>query len=167
MKQLDKRVFWIFFIQFLIVAIVASGMATSMYIGFSTEFSENATFAPEPNLFIILAIITIFVLISYFWAKLTLHYYRYNLTEDGFRKEKGVIWKQYTTIPYDRIQNVDIYRGVLARIFGLSDLRIQTAANESNYSQSSGVLPGLSKELAEELRDELIGRAKKAKNQGL
>jgi uncharacterized membrane protein YdbT with pleckstrin-like domain len=116
------------------------------------------------------------VLLIFFWilAKLTYHFYRYELREDGFRKELGVIWKKYVTIPYDRIQNIDIYRGVIARILGLSDLNIQTAGASAQISRygarglgAEGVLPGLSQEVAEQLRDELVRRARQSKNQGL
>ena len=67
-------------------------------------------------------IIPIFLILCFIWAKLTYRFYRYESTDLGFRKESGVIYKKYVTIPYDRIQNVDIYRGILARILGLSDL---------------------------------------------
>ncbi len=88
----------------------------------------------------------------------------------GFRKELGVIWKRYVTIPYDRIQNVDIYRGVIARLLGLSDLNIQTAGatfGSGRSAFSEGRLLGLSRDIAEKLRDELILRARHSKNQGL
>ena len=88
--------------------------------------------------------------------------------EDVFKKESGVIWKKYVSIPYERIQNVDIYRGVFARILGLSDLHIQTAgASVVSYGRgglagvgAEGRLPGIGKDVAEKLRDGLIKRAK-------
>lgn len=98
-------------------------------------------------------------------------FYKYELREDGFRKEHGVIWKKYVHIPYERIQNVDIYRGILARLLGLSDLQIQTAGMSSvtgSYGAGSeGRLLGVTKEEAERLRDELIRRARGSKNQGV
>lgn len=112
-------------------------------------------------------IILVLLVSSFVWAKLTYHFYRYELTDSGFRKELGVIWKVYVTIPYDRIQNVDIYRGILARLLGLSDLQIQTAGI-SGMVASEGRLPGLSREVAEQLRDEIIQRARQLRgNQGL
>ena len=123
-----------------------------------------------PFIFIIL----LFATLLFFWAKLSYRFYKYELTDDGFRKELGVIYKKYVTIPYDRIQNVDIYRGILARILGLSDLHIQTAGASAQVSRygwlaggAEGRLPGLSKEDAEKLRDELIRRAKQPRYQGL
>ncbi|MEK7117403.1 MAG: PH domain-containing protein, partial [Patescibacteria group bacterium] len=116
-------------------------------------------------------LLILIVAVSYIWARLTYNYYRYELTETGFRKEKGVIYKKYVTIPYDRIQNVDIYRGILARILGLSDLNIQTAGASAVVGQygafdvgAEGRLPALSKEVAEQLRDEVIARAQKSRS---
>ena len=115
------------------------------------------------------------IVVGAVWSKLSYHYYRYELTEDGFRKESGVISKKYVTIPYERIQNVDIYRGLIARILGLSDLNIQTAGASAVVTRKGGAmsagaegrLPGVSKEDAELLRDELVKRSRQSKNQGL
>ena len=122
----------------------------------------------------LLIILMSFVLLLYVWARLSYKFYRYELTDDGFKKELGVIYKKYVTIPYERIQNVDIYRGILARILGLSDLNIQTAGASAQVTKygvfgagAEGRLPGLLHEDAEKLRDELIKRAKHSSNQGL
>ena len=76
--------------------------------------------------------------------------------------------------PYERIQNVDIYRGIFTRLLGLSDLQIQTAGMSATIGRygafgvaAEGRLPGISKEEAETLRDELIRRARGHKNQGI
>jgi len=63
------------------------------------------------------------------------------------------------------LQNVDILRGIFARMFGLSDLQIQTAGQSATtgfslLSSSEGRLPGLDIQTAEKLKDELIKRAK-------
>ncbi len=113
-------------------------------------------------------IIPIVIVIFFVLAKLSVHFYRYELADAGFRKELGVIYKKYITIPYDRIQNVDITRGILERLLGLSRLIIQTAGASSGVAGvAEGVLPGLSREVAEQLRDDLIARANRSKNQGL
>jgi uncharacterized membrane protein YdbT with pleckstrin-like domain len=106
------------------------------------------------------------LIICFIWSKLTYYFYRYELMDAGFRKELGVIYKKYVTIPYDRIQNVDISRGILDRILGLSSLNIQTAGS-SDMTGAEGRLPGLSREVAEQLRDELIQRARQSTNHGL
>lgn len=163
MKQLDPKAVWMFFLQsafFWLFLVVFMGISSAR------AFVASGMPAIWPILLILGALIAI----SYFWAQLSWKYYRYELTPNGFRKESGVIWKRYVTIPYDRIQNVDVLRGPLARILGLSDLHIQTAgmsAGANGVAASEGRLPGISKEEADSLRDELIERAKAGRHQGL
>jgi len=175
MNQLDPKAVWLFFFSFLgrglVVAVFFIGFTISIFLneaasGFYIDFLSFWT--------ILWVFLILYVVIAYVWARLTYHFYRYEFTENGFRKELGVIWKKYVTIPYDRIQNIDIYRGVIARLLGLSDLHIQTAGASAQYSRygawglaAEGRLPGLSPEVAEQLRDELVRQAKISKEQGL
>ena len=122
----------------------------------------------------LVAVVVVVSILTYIWAKLSYHFYKYELTELGFRKESGVIWKKYVTIPYARIQNVDINRGIIARLLGLSDLHIQTAGASANISRygfsginAEGRLPGVSRVDAEVLRDELVKRASRLQTQGV
>lgn len=174
MKQLDSKAVWSFFFgsvsSLLIVAIVLIIWGLSLYFSFFADFrgfsgGDNEEF-PFEFLNWLWIIIPAALILWFVWAKLTYHFYRYELTDAGFRKELGVIYKMYVTIPYDRIQNVDIYRGILDRILGLSNLNIQTAG-ASGVAGAEGRLPGLSREVAEQLRDELIQRARQSNNQGL
>ena len=162
MRQLDPKAVWLFFLRSVFVFLF---IAIWIGLGFITAFG---------SLWIGLLIFLAVLVFSFIWAKLTYHFYRYELTDAGFRKELGVISKKYVTIPYDRIQNVDIYRGILARILGLSDLNIQTAGMSATVGRfgvsgggAEGRLPALSRKTAEQIRDELIQRARQAKNQGL
>ena len=177
MKQLDPKAVWLFFISFVLrsfIPIIFLSVWGSAFLG---NFSNSLVRASEFSFTFLnwlWIIIPAFLVLCFVWAKLTYHFYRYELTDAGFRKELGVIYKKYVTIPYDRIQNVDIYRGILARILGLSDLNIQTAGMSATVGRygvsgggSEGRLPALSLEVAERLRDELIQRARQSKNQGL
>jgi len=40
---------------------------------------------------------------------------------------RGVWWKHKSTVPYNRITNIDISQGPLSRHFGLAKIRVQTA----------------------------------------
>lgn len=71
---------------------------------------------------------------------------------------------------------MNIHRGIVARILGLSDLNIQIAGASAQVSRygtwglgAEGRLLGLSREVAEQLRDGLVKRARQSKttNQGL
>ncbi|MDP2593045.1 MAG: PH domain-containing protein [bacterium] len=170
MKQLHPRAVWIFFLNNVFFWLFVVGMILFNMAGILVDVEKlNSLIATLVALTILTIVAT--VLISYVFARLSYHFYRYELREDGFRKEYGIIWKKYVTIPYERIQNVDIYRGIIARILGLSDLHIQTAGMSftGKYGGTSeGRLPGLGKEDAEIMRDELVRRARGARGtQGL
>lgn len=159
MEKLDPKVVWIFFFRFL-----TAGLILALILGyFFRIFIMAINFAFAWLIIILFAVIGIFG--SYGWAKLSYNAYKFELTEETFKKEHGVICKRYISIPYGRIQNIDIHRGILARILGLSDLMIQTAGYAGAYpGDPEGRLPGLSKEKAEAIREELIRRAKEAKS---
>jgi len=167
MTQLDPKAVWLFFVRFMLfslplfVPLFFFGVLASL--GIKDDDGDTI-----PSIFSFSwVLIPILIILCYVWARLTNYYYRYELTDAGFRKELGVIYKRYVTIPYDRIQNVDIYRGILARILGLSDLNIQTAGTSAPTIMGEGRLPGLSKEEAERLRNELVDRARRSRSQGL
>ncbi len=122
--------------------------------------------------FLILFVLWLFVtiLLSYAWAKMSYDRWHYEFRPEGFYVEQGIFWKKQTTIPYEKIQNVDIRRGILAQIFGVSDVQIQTAGY-SGYmggrgwgpviaAMSEGLLPSLDVDIAESVKNELIKRAK-------
>lgn len=163
MQQLDPKAIWIFFVRFLIIIIVFGFIFGIYGVAFLVTYGLIAV-ESLPSLLI--AFVIAVALFAYVWARLSVYYYRYELTEAVFKKEYGVIYKRYVSIPYERVQNVDIGRGLVARILGLSTLVIQTAGM-SGTARSEGVLPGLLKEIAEELREEIINKVGKSKNQGL
>lgn len=75
----------------------------------------------------------------------------YQLRDDDLLFRRGLLFQRFVSVPYGRMQLVDITRGPLARALGLSDLHFVTAA------ASSGVMiPGLLVADAEELRDKLV-----------
>lgn len=171
MKQLHPRAVWFFFIPALLPA--PGFMIALAVIGLSLSAEGELPAALSGGMLLLLGVLAIaaYIAVAYVWAKLTYHFYRYELREDGFRKEHGIIWKRYVTIPYDRIQNVDIFRGLIARILGLSDIQVQTAGaiTAGSYGAfAEGRLPGIGKEEAEMIRDELVRRARSSRaGQGL
>jgi uncharacterized protein len=173
MKQLHRRAIWLFFIK-----LVSRWAIIIVFGGFYFYFRyflrkeglsdvSDAVFSSAPWYIAwgwLLPVLLIVFL--YVWARLQYRFYKYELRDDGFRKELGVIYKRYVTIPYGRIQNIDIYRGLLDRVLGLSDLHIQTAGM-SGVASTEGRLPGLGPQEAELLRDEILQRAGGGNKQGL
>ena len=75
----------------------------------------------------------------------------YRLREDDLLFRKGLAWQRFVAVPYGRMQLVDINRGPIARAFGLSELKLVTAAAASHIT-----IPGLPEADAEILRDRLV-----------
>jgi uncharacterized protein len=78
----------------------------------------------------------------------------YQLRTDDLLFRRGLMWQRFVAVPYGRMQLVDINRGPIARLLGLSELRFVTAA-----AASAVVIPGLPLAVAEELRDHLVALA--------
>ncbi len=66
------------------------------------------------------------------WAYLYYGTVRYLLTMTEMTWGRGVLWRQTGIVPYNRITNVDIIQGPVMRLFGISNLRIQTAGYSAN-----------------------------------
>ncbi|PPF34249.1 PH domain-containing protein [Pseudoclavibacter sp. AY1H1] len=78
----------------------------------------------------------------------------YQLRQDDLVFRRGLFWSRMVAIPYGRLQLVDIQRGPVTRIFGLSSLKVVTAAAITNVT-----IPGLDWRDAEKLRDDLVALA--------
>lgn len=79
---------------------------------------------------------------------------KYILRDDDFVFRRGIIFQRQVAVPYGRLQLIDVSRGPVARILGLSELRLVTA------SASSGVvIPGIVRNRALTLRDDLVAVA--------
>lgn len=114
--------------------------------------------------------VPVYFLILYLFANLAYKNYRYEVTDDAFIVEYGILQKQKVSIPCDRIQNINIQRGLLDRMLGLAHLDIETAATGGTVVESSiggqrsvseGYIPGISVQEAEDLRTVLLHRADK------
>lgn len=182
MQSLDPRVIIVFFFKdkvgpLLVLAIVSVWILVLTLGAANLPILEGSLPQADSNSFVgsltltglALAIMTFLstivlpalLILSIVWAWLQFSNYRYEIADTAFRKEYGVIQKRYVSIPYEQIQNVDVIRTLNDRIVGLSELQIQTAGMSEGGKATSpeGILPGLSKQEAESLRNELIRRA--------
>jgi uncharacterized membrane protein YdbT with pleckstrin-like domain len=162
MKNLHKRSIWLFFLQGTGLRDLF-GLYILLNILFGVLGSGYLVDAGESKMLtiIVVGLIILAVALAYVVAYLRYRFYHYELTDGEFRKESGIISKKYVSIPYERIQNVEITRRLVARILGLSELEIQTA---SGVAKAEGHLPGLSTEEAESIRTELISRSRQSNN---
>jgi len=75
----------------------------------------------------------------------------YMLRADDIVFRKGILWQRMIAVPYGRMQLVDITQGPLDRAFGISQLKMVTAAATTGVQ-----IPGLTQAASEALRDTLI-----------
>ncbi len=78
----------------------------------------------------------------------------YQLRDDDLLFRRGLLFQRFVSVPYGRMQLIDITRGPVSRVLGLSDLHFVTAAASSSVS-----IPGLLFADAEDLRDQLVSLA--------
>ena len=75
--------------------------------------------------------------------------YRVGATE--IRIDSGIVSRTHRSIPYDRIQDVDITQGPLSRMLGLARVKFETGGSAGG-NQEEGVLQAIPLARAEELR---------------
>ena len=157
MEQLEKKAFWVFlfsralYYSFIVVFFVWYIFAELGKWSFFSSWFEQ--------------FLTIFLLIfflSAIWAKLYLSMFGFELSSSGLQVKSGVIFRRFVTIPYDRIQNVDLYQGPILTLFGLKEVRIQTAGSAvaSRWQTAEGTITGLTNERAEKLKSNILSKNK-------
>ena len=84
--------------------------------------------------------------------------YSYELEDEGIRINSGIITKRQKFIPYEKIQNLELKRGILERRYGLATIAIETAGSAVSYAPE-GMLVGLRE--PEPIMEEIRARMKK------
>jgi len=73
----------------------------------------------------------------------------YNMGDAQIQIVRGYLFYTDTIVPYNRVQHIDVGQGPIERLFGLSSLVLHTAGTHN----STVILPGLRRAVAEEMRD--------------
>ena len=79
---------------------------------------------------------------------------QYALREKDIIYTKGLLWSSRTSIPFNRIQHVEIKQGPFERFFKLNSLKIFTAGGQT----SDLVIPGLNEQKALQLKEFILGK---------
>ena len=78
--------------------------------------------------------------------------WRYRIDDKVLETKSGIIFHRTRLLPLSRLQHVDLERGPLERLYGLSSLILHTAGTHS----ANIAIPGLDAEEAVRLRNRLI-----------
>jgi len=98
-----------------------------------------------------------------FWIRKYYSSITYVLTNDEIVVEKGVWWKRKSFVPYNRITNICVVQGPIARRFGLGTIRVQTAGFSGGGSAGGTVAEAviLGVKNFEEIRNVITGFVKR------
>lgn len=110
-------------------------------------------FTLKANLAIILFGFVIVEIVVLGWNYLKYTNFVYEIGAGGITIESGILAKNKVVIPYKSIQNVDIPRSLFDRMLGLSNIKIQTAADSGVHE---GVIPGLDSEQADKIQKKIL-----------
>ena len=111
-------------------------------------------FASDANFRKIMLIALAGAAISFVASLLAWLRFRYGVGERDIVIEQGVLHRQRRIIPFDRVQDIDIEQGLLARLFGTAKVRIETGG----AGKDEGSLDAVALSEAHRLRD-VIRRA--------
>jgi membrane protein YdbS with pleckstrin-like domain len=137
--------------RYIVVDVVGALISGAIFVGIA---SLPAILVGLGSLWLIPGGIVLIVLITIGFIPRRVRSIGYQLREDDLLFRRGLLFQRFVSVPYGRMQLVDINRGPIARAVGLSELRFVTAA-----AASAVVIPGLPIADAEELRDKLVALA--------
>lgn len=103
-----------------------------------------------PLLGIPAAILLITIIVLCFTPR-RVHAIGYQLRTDDLVVRRGIMRLRIVSVPYGRMQLVDVTQGPIGRLVGLSEVRLVTAAAGSRVE-----IPGIPQLDADDLRDRLV-----------
>jgi membrane protein YdbS with pleckstrin-like domain len=92
------------------------------------------------------------------WVRFRVH--RWEVTDEAVYTLTGWLTRTWTLVPISRIQTVDVTRGVLQQLFGLSTVAVLTAS-----SQGTVQVPHLEEDVARRVAEDLARRAEQVRDQ--
>ncbi|MCB1006927.1 MAG: PH domain-containing protein [Acidimicrobiales bacterium] len=129
-------------------------LAGAVIVGGAAIVAAVLTHAPGWLLGAAGGLAAVLVLRAIVWPGLAWRCWRWSAWPDAIELRHGVLWRSASLVPYHRIQQIDIHRGPIERMVGLSTLILRTAA-----AATDGRIPGVAADDAEALRHDLLARA--------
>lgn len=113
-----------------------------------TAYRTRAVLAVVGVLVLVAAVATVYSMLA--WRRM-----RFSVTSESIDLHTGILFRQERHARLNRVQAVDVVQPLLGRLFGLAQVRVETAGgNDSNV-----VIGFLREPEAQELRNEIMARA--------
>lgn len=100
--------------------------------------------------------------VSFIYESLYWRNYSYIFEESELKIKSGVFSRNELDIPLKRVQNVDIQRGFFQRLFGIAEVRIETAGADSSEAE----LRYLELEEARTIQEKMEGKENRREREG-
>lgn len=124
-----------------------------MLMIFTDGLSISSVVPTEVTYLLFIIVYSVFITIivlSYLYNMAYIKNFSYKISEDHIIIKHGVLTKIVATIPYSRIQNINIVNGVFDRIFKTFTVKIETAGSSAAAASAQkgivrpeGYIPGL------------------------
>ena len=145
---------------------VTEGVIASLFLGVGATlfalFVPSDAAAPFPVLrWVVPALVLVYAVIAIGirpWVRFRVH--RWEVTGEAVYTLTGWLTRTWTLVPISRIQTVDVTRGVLQQLFGLSTVAVLTAS-----SQGTVQIWHLEADVAQQVADDLAHRAEQVRDQ--
>lgn len=114
-----------------IIVVVVLTQSLNNVIMLIKNLRENLPGHPGILLLVItvpLAMLALLIIYLYFAWRAT----SWKITATDVQYRRGIFFKKHRRIPLDRVQSVDVYRPLAARIFGLGALRVESAGGQGS-----------------------------------
>jgi putative membrane protein len=111
----------------------------------------NGEFGMRTLILVLLAFVVL-TLLSAVWGVLSWRATTYRISGGAFHLKRGVLQKSERSLPLEHVQSVNTVQGIVQRVFGVIELRLEAAGGGGEPEIS---LSALSRPAARELREEL------------
>ena len=137
----------------MIIVVVVLTQSLNNVIMLIKNLRENVPGHPGILLLVIavpLAMLTLLIIYLYFAWRAT----SWIVTATDVQYRRGIFFKKHRKIPLDRVQSVDVYRPLAARIFGLGALRVESAGGQGSRVE----IQFLANKYLDQARREVVAR---------
>jgi hypothetical protein len=125
-------------------------------IAYVPIFINIEKFDPVTFMLIALPSLVFYILTGVLIPKLRWKRWRYEINEDAIDLLRGFVFIRRTVVPINRVQHVDTSQGPIYRKYGLSSVKISTAATTHE-------IPALDDETAADVRNKISQLVRKVK----
>lgn len=150
-RPLHPRVRWLWWIGSVgsDLAVLAVGVVITIVVSVNTDWTPPTWWWVLP-----LGLAVVSLVGRSWYVGAAYRAWRYRFGADGLDLTSGVFWRHTSSVPYHRLQQVDVGQGPLERWLGMATVSLRTAA-----ATTDATIPGIEVSDVDELRRRLLERA--------